>query len=85
MSRRDPAIVVWPGTLTWGEGAGHLIPISLVPLHISSQFSTVTQDTRTDTMADAYSGIDFDEINEATGLAADEIKCLKVSFKNNVP
>ena len=30
-------------------------------------------------MADAYSGIDFDEINEATGLAADEIKCLKVS------
>ena len=36
-------------------------------------------------MADAYSGIDFDEINEATGLAADEIKCLKVSFKNNVP
>merc|ERR1711946_42734 len=44
------------------------------------QFSTVTQDTRTDTMADAYSGIDFDEINEATGLAADEIKCLKVCF-----
>ena len=32
-------------------------------------------------MADAYSGIDFDEINEATGLAADEIKCLKVSFR----
>ena len=29
--------------------------------------------------ADAYSGIDFDEINEVTGLAADEIKCLKVS------
>merc|ERR1712077_170601 len=44
------------------------------------QFSTVTQDTRTDTMADAYSGIDFDEINEATGLAADEIKCLKTCF-----
>lgn len=32
-------------------------------------------------MADAYSGIDFDEINEATGLAADEIKCLKVSYR----
>ena len=30
-------------------------------------------------MADAYSGIDFDEINEATGLAPDEIKCLKVT------
>merc|ERR1711912_13874 len=32
------------------------------------------------TMADAYSGIDFDEINEATNLASDEIKCLKVCF-----
>merc|ERR1712117_792663 len=32
------------------------------------------------TMADAYSGIDFDEINEATGLAPDEIKCLKTCF-----
>ena len=29
---------------------------------------------------DPYSGIDFDEINEATGLAPDEIKCLKVSY-----
>merc|ERR1739846_53106 len=29
---------------------------------------------------DPYSGIDFDEINEATGLAADEIKCLKTCF-----
>ena len=28
--------------------------------------------------ADAYSDIDFEEINEATGLAPDEIKCLKV-------
>lgn len=25
-----------------------------------------------------YGDIDFEEINEATGLAADEIKCLKV-------
>ena len=25
-----------------------------------------------------YADIDFDEINEATNLAADEIKCLKV-------
>merc|ERR1712098_679478 len=33
------------------------------------------------TMAhDPYSGIDFDEINEATGLAPDEIKCLKTCF-----
>ena len=29
---------------------------------------------------DPYSGIDFDEINEATGLAPDEIKCLKVNY-----
>merc|ERR1719227_36063 len=29
---------------------------------------------------DPYSGIDFDEINEATNLANDEIKCLKVCF-----
>ena len=52
-----------------------------VPLQIASQFWTVTRVRRTDTMADAYSGIDFDEINEATGLAADEIKCLKVSTR----
>merc|ERR1712241_433820 len=29
---------------------------------------------------DMYADIDFDEINEATNLAADEIKCLKVCF-----
>jgi len=27
---------------------------------------------------DPYADIDFDEINEQTGLAVDEIKCLKV-------
>ena len=27
---------------------------------------------------DPYEGIDFEEISEATGLAVDEIKCLKV-------
>merc|ERR1712211_52986 len=27
-----------------------------------------------------YEGIDFEEISEATGLAVDEIKCLKVCF-----
>merc|ERR1712183_557491 len=30
--------------------------------------------------ADPYADIDFDDITEATGLAADEIKCLKVCF-----
>ena len=29
---------------------------------------------------DPYADIDFDEINEATSLAHDEIKCLKVNY-----
>ena len=29
---------------------------------------------------DPYADFDFDEINEQTGLAVDEIKCLKVCF-----
>merc|ERR1712127_799614 len=32
------------------------------------------------TMPDQYEGVDFEEIMEATGLAMDEIKCLKVCF-----
>merc|ERR1712133_191766 len=31
-------------------------------------------------MPDPYEGIDFEEISVATGLAVDEIKCLKVCF-----
>ena len=31
---------------------------------------------------DPYADIDFDEINEATSLAHDEIKCLKVLLGN---
>jgi len=30
--------------------------------------------------ADPYADVDFDEVTEATGLAIDEIKCLKVCF-----
>ena len=30
--------------------------------------------------ADPYADIDFEEIIEQTGLAVDEIKCLKVAF-----
>merc|ERR1712212_130201 len=30
--------------------------------------------------ADPYADIDFDDVTEATGLAMDEIKCLKVCF-----
>lgn len=29
---------------------------------------------------DPYAGIDFDELNDTTGLEADEIKCLKTCF-----
>ena len=29
---------------------------------------------------DPYAGIDFDELNDATGLESDEIKCLKTCF-----
>merc|ERR1711936_1524526 len=29
---------------------------------------------------DPYAGIEFDDITESTGLAADEIKCLKTCF-----
>merc|ERR1739848_896496 len=32
------------------------------------------------TKADPYAGIEFDEINEVTGLEVDEIKCLKTCF-----
>jgi hypothetical protein len=44
----------------------HLISLSRI-----SQFNMAKPDP--------YADIDFDEINEATGLAPDEIKCLKVS------
>merc|ERR1712001_188794 len=47
--------------------------------------STTTTTSRTDStiiMAhnDPYAGIEFDDITESTGLAADEIKCLKTCF-----
>ena len=34
--------------------------------------------------ADPYGDIDFEEINEQTNLANDEIKCLKVSLKTSI-
>ena len=34
-------------------------------------------------MPDPYEGIDFEEISEATGLAVDEIKCLKVTIRKH--
>ena len=46
------------------------LPHSLWSLRDQSQFKMPGPDP--------YGDIDFEEINEATGLAADEIKCLKV-------
>merc|ERR1712141_100979 len=50
-----------------------------------SASTTTTTTTRTHStliMAhnDPYAGIEFDDITESTGLAADEIKCLKTCF-----
>ena len=34
---------------------------------------------------DPYADIDFEEINEQTNLANDEIKCLKVNYHKHSP
>merc|ERR1712193_203127 len=49
---------------------------------ICSQLSYSTPRHKEFIMAkpDPYADIDFEEINEATGLANDEVKCLKVCF-----
>merc|ERR1712168_313811 len=47
---------------------------------VISVLSKVEQSTNKMAKPDPYAGIDFDEINEATGLAVDEMKCLKVCF-----
>jgi len=51
--------------------------------HQSTPGSGHRHSTHTSRMAfkaDPYADIDFDEVTEATGLAIDEIKCLKVCF-----
>ena len=74
-------------TLTLGRAgrstvAAVLITPSLVPTTEQSgpRHTSTTTTTSTTTMAhnDPYAGIEFDDITESTGLAADEIKCLKV-------
>merc|ERR1711971_1341428 len=47
-----------------------------------SATTTRTHSNTTISMAhnDPYAGIEFDDITESTGLAADEIKCLKTCF-----
>merc|ERR1711902_65233 len=44
------------------------------------QSGKLTSDINMAHAADPYEGIDFEEISEATGLAVDEVKCLKVCF-----
>ncbi len=47
-------------------------------LTLTGIFQTPHKESRM-SRADPYADIDFDEVTEATGLAMDEIKCLKVS------
>merc|ERR1712242_24746 len=58
---------------------GHSRARDLLPPPPLATSTTRTQNT---IMAhnDPYSGIEFDDITESTGLAADEIKCLKTCF-----
>merc|ERR1712087_606154 len=49
---------------------------------VTTTTTTTRADNTTTSMAhnDPYAGIEFDDITESTGLAVDEIKCLKVCF-----
>merc|ERR1739845_339353 len=49
---------------------------------MGKQSGRADRSTNITTMAhnDPYAGIEFDDITESTGLAADEIKCLKTCF-----
>merc|ERR1712212_279526 len=50
------------------------------PLQLSPDCQTLANSSTKIKMPDPYEGIDFEEISDATGLAVDEIKCLKVCF-----
>ena len=47
--------------------------VQFSPTHLKHQSSRIIM-----AKPDPYADIDFEEINDATGLAIDEIKCLKV-------
>merc|ERR1712223_11386 len=53
-------------------------PQTAIPSHITLE-QQEDQETRM-AKPDPYADIDFEEITDATGLAVDEIKCLKVCF-----
>merc|ERR1711935_1306645 len=57
------------GQSTWGVVEGYL----------GKQHYYISKETDM-AKPDLYADIDFEEINDATGLAGDEIKCLKVCF-----
>ena len=50
------------------------------PIQSPPVLATSTKTHLTEAMAkpDPYADVDFDELTESTGLAVDEIKCLKV-------
>ena len=47
---------------------------------LTPQYAASGPELRMASKADPYAGIEFEEINEATGLEVDEIKCLKNCF-----
>merc|ERR1712055_1050036 len=49
-------------------------------LYLSLSLSPTNTHAEMAYKADPYADIDFDDVTEATGLAMDEIKCLKVCF-----
>merc|ERR1712002_976623 len=51
-----------------------------VTVQISAQLLKTNTHAEMAYKADPYADIDFDDVTEATGLANDEIKCLKVCF-----
>merc|ERR1712050_761583 len=68
---------------SWEDTAEATLSSSVVSTSVSTNtFNIKTLFAHSNKMAhaDPYADIDFDEITEQTGLAADEIKCLKVCF-----
>ena len=55
---------------------------ALLGLGQLSPFRTRRDNPRMAGKPDPYVGIDFEEITEGTGLAVDEIKCLKVGLRD---
>merc|ERR1711917_97288 len=69
------------GWLGRGLAAGRIDPtIGYIRAAPQSTADSAPRDSFRMAKPDPYGDIDFDEVTEATGLAIDEIKCLKVCF-----